>query len=176
MAQAGKPGGGVSGKPGGGLGGMSGGTGSPMTAEQAAAANGTRNQNLYTTVGGLSRPGAAARPSGPAGPPQPTPRPAIDRAPPPGGPKPRPTLDPKILDPLISGQPLTGTAGALGEGTTGFGPPGSPGVGYPEGFAPSAVTSLAHPGQDETATLDAYLRQQRGKPYKARTDLTGKSY
>jgi hypothetical protein len=53
---------------------------------------------------------------------------------------------------------------------------GLPTPGVPEGFAPSAVTPLAHPGQDETATLAAYLRQQRGKPPKVRTDLTGKSY
>lgn len=70
---------GGAGKGGGGGGGGKGGGGrGPMTAEQADAANQTRRQNVFTTVGGLSRPGGGdlrappnprERPSGPSGPP-----------------------------------------------------------------------------------------------------------
>jgi hypothetical protein len=68
--------------PGGGTGaaGKGGGGGTPMSATAADQANATRRQNVYTTVGGLSRPGGGSapgappnprvRPSGPAGPPK----------------------------------------------------------------------------------------------------------
>lgn len=131
MAMSGKPGGGVSGKPGGGMGGGGGGRG-PMTAEDADAANQTRRQNLYTTVGGLSRPGGAnaplprARPSGPSGPPVAGAAASAGRGQPPT-PRQRPGLDPNLLDPLIKGRdPLTGAPSAV------------PGRG---------ATPLAHPGQ-----------------------------
>lgn len=121
MAMSAKPGGGMSGKPGGGMGGGVGGAG-------GVDPNQTRNQNLFTTVGGLSRPGGVAaatpplprvRPSGPSGPPATA---AVDRVAPPGGPRPRPALDPSLLNPLINGPGpqyptnVAGSAGAVPEG------------------------------------------------------------
>jgi len=67
---------------GGGFGGAGkgGGGGAPMSATAADQANATRRQNVYTTVGGLSRPGG-----GPGGPPNPRVRPSGPAGPPKGG-------------------------------------------------------------------------------------------
>jgi hypothetical protein len=160
MAQVGKPGGGVSGKPGMGAGGG----GAPMSAEQAAAANGTRNQNLYTTVGGLSRPSGAAAPTTP--PPTPRSRPSGPSGPPKPGttgqmtlPQPRPTLDPKVLDPLINSQAPYPTNVRAGQS-----PPdaaGLPTPGVPEGFAPSATTQLGD--YNEAGQYDPLHRNRQHK-------------
>ena len=162
MAQVGKPGGGVSGKPGGGMGGLGGGT--PMTAEQADAANGTRRQNLYTTVGGLSRPGGGQRPSGPAGPPSPRQRPA---------------LNPKVLDPLINGQPAAYGASVVPDPVTGLPaymhrplpdprlPPGAApppmGIGQAEGFALPATAGLGNNAPLDVGKMSVSERRARYK-------------
>src|SRR6185295_14118781 len=76
----------------------------PMSAEDADRANQTRRQNIYTTVGGLSRPDGA-RPSGPSGPPT---RMMTGPLAAPGSKRPPMRPGAPATDPLLGRDPLTG--------------------------------------------------------------------
>lgn len=114
--------------------------GGAMTAEQADAANQTRRQNIYTTVGGLSNPGTTnaprpqPRPSGPSGPPKPPTRPVSA-----GTPAAQPTPA-APTDPLSGRDPLTGALLPYGKSVV----PNMT-TGLPEGMAPPSVASVFGP-------------------------------